>query len=168
MVKDSKHHAPAVQVQVNHQYLAMVHKTLIEIYFVPSLASGTMPHELYYQHLCLHHQHIINQRSFAITNVSNLKAILTITDPDGTERNTTFKEELLNSIKPSIANEKLFYSIKLMKFSDTEAVTLWSHTRTPFSMPKNSLTWFFSISKRIAWTTWPKSHVMTSQSLAPT
>jgi hypothetical protein len=90
------------------------------IYFVPSPANGTMSHELYYQHLRLHHQHIVNLRSFPITNVGNLQAEMTITNPDGSERTTTFESELLNSVKPGTTNERLFYSIEPTKFSDTE------------------------------------------------
>jgi hypothetical protein len=129
---DHKQQAPAIQVQVDRNHLAKARETMIEIfdtrkaslptdiYFVPSPANGTMSHELYYQHLRLHHQHIVNLRSFPITNVGNLQAEMTITNPDGSERTTTFESELLNSIKPGTTNERLFYSIEPTKFSDTE------------------------------------------------
>jgi hypothetical protein len=79
-----------------------------------------MSHELYYQHLRLHHQHIVNLCSFPITNVGNLNAAMTITNPDGKERTATFVKELLTSVKPGTNNEKMFYSIESTKFSESE------------------------------------------------
>jgi hypothetical protein len=129
---DEKQQAPAVQIQVDRSHLTKVREKMIEIfetakdsfpndiYFVPSPANGTMSHDLYYQHVRIHHQHIVNLRSFPITNVGNLQADMTITEPDGTKRITTFESELLNSIKPGTTNEKLFYSIEPTKLSASE------------------------------------------------
>ena len=91
-----------------------------DIYFVPSPMNGTMSYDLYYQHLNIHHTHVSNLHSFAITNVGNLKAQIGITNADGSNsRMMTFEEALLNQPKLGSAT-KLFYLIEPMKTSEME------------------------------------------------
>ena len=88
-----------------------------DIYFIPSPTHGAMTHELYYKHLCLHHQYTANLRSFGITNVNDIHAMLMLPQPDGTVKSTTFKKALLDSVKPN-TQTRLFKLIEPMK--DTE------------------------------------------------
>ena len=130
---EDKRYTTAVEIQVDRKHLEKTRETMIElfetkqaelpneVYFVPSPTNGTMSYELYYQHLRIHHEHIANLRSFALTNVGDLKAEMTFTNPDDSNdtRNTTFEEELMNQDKAG-TTEKLFYSIEPTKFSETE------------------------------------------------
>ena len=86
-------------------------------YFVPSPTHGVMTHELFYNHLCLHHQYTANLQSFGITNIHDLQAELTLPQADGTTKTTTFERALLKSIKLD-TQTCLFKSIEPMK--DTE------------------------------------------------
>ena len=70
-----------------------------DVYFVPSPTHGMMTHELFYNHLCLHHQYTANLHSFGITNIHALKAELTLTQSDGTQKMTTFEKTLLDLVK---------------------------------------------------------------------
>ena len=90
-----------------------------DIYFVPNPTNGTMSHDLYFQHLQLHHQYTADLRSFAITNVRNIHAELTVPDPTtGSDMTLTFEQALLTSVKPG-TNDQLFTSIEPTK--DTES-----------------------------------------------
>jgi hypothetical protein len=65
------------------------------IFFVLSLANGTMMHDLYYQLLRVHHSYTYNLRSFAITNVRDLQVTLTIlVDDQGNTKQLSFLEGL--------------------------------------------------------------------------
>jgi hypothetical protein len=90
-------------------------------FFVPTPTNGTMPYDLYYRTLHAHHDHVANLRSFAITNVGDLKAEMTFTEPNGKDapRTTTFEAEIMRENKTG-TTEKLFYSIEPTKYSDTE------------------------------------------------
>jgi flagellar biosynthesis/type III secretory pathway chaperone len=79
-----------------------------------------MDHDTYYQHLRLHHTHVANLRSFAITNVSNIKAEITIYDPDGTNPRVMSFEQALLSKSYGDTNKSLFYSIEPTQASTTE------------------------------------------------
>jgi hypothetical protein len=130
---DNKRYTTAVEVQVDRQHLQKARELMIEIFeskradlpkdifFVPSPTNGTMPYELFYQNLQAHHEHVANLRCFAITNVGNLKAEMTFTDPTGMAptRITTFEEEIMREQQEGTA-KKLFYSIEPTKFSATE------------------------------------------------
>jgi hypothetical protein len=79
-----------------------------------------MDHDTYYQHLRLHHTHVANLRSFAITNVSDIKAEITIYDQDGTNPRVMSFEQALLSKSYGDTNEPLFYSIEPTQASTTE------------------------------------------------
>jgi hypothetical protein len=92
---EQKYQTDAVEVHVDRKYLQKTRELMIElfethkdelpqeIYFVPSPTNGTMPYELYYQHLRVHHAHVASLRSFAITNISNIKNEISVFDEDG-------------------------------------------------------------------------------------
>jgi hypothetical protein len=120
-----------LEVQVDHNHLEKTREMMIEIfesekqlpselYFVPTPTNGTMPYDLYYQHIQVHHQHVHDLRSFPITNVGNLKATITVDNPDGSKRETTFEEAILTSVTPGTPDQKLFYSIKPTTASDSK------------------------------------------------
>jgi hypothetical protein len=90
-----KQHTMVAELQVDRKFLHTTRERMLieifetkkyalphDIYFVPSPANVTMDHNTYYQHLRLHHAHVANLRSFAITNVSDIKAEIVIYDPD--------------------------------------------------------------------------------------
>jgi hypothetical protein len=91
-----------------------------ELYFVPTPTNGTMSYDLYYQHIRIHHQHVHDLRSFPITNIGNLQATITVDNPDGSKRDTTFEEAILTSVSPGTPDQKLFYSIEPTTASDSE------------------------------------------------
>jgi hypothetical protein len=68
----------------------------------------------------LHHQHVHALRSFAITNIGNLQAPITVHDSEGKTVHTTFEKALLNSVKPGTASQRLFYSIEPTNRTDTD------------------------------------------------
>jgi hypothetical protein len=120
-----------LEVQVDRNHLEKTREMMIEIfesekqlppelYFVPTPTNGTMPYDLYYQHIRIHHQHVHDLRSFPITNVGNLKATITVDNPDGSQRDTTFEEAILTSVSPGTPDQKLFYSIEPTTASDSE------------------------------------------------
>ena len=100
-----------LEVLVNCESINIVHELMIKlfqtkpavipanVYFVPLPTHGVMTHELFYNHLHLHHQYIANLHSFSINNIHDLKAKLTLPQADGTTKTTTFKKALLNSVK---------------------------------------------------------------------
>jgi hypothetical protein len=92
-----------------------------DIYFVPSPTNGTMTYELYYQHHRLHHDHVANLRSFAITNVSNIKNEILVFDEDGVSnpREMPLDAALLHRCKAG-TSEKMFTSIETTQYSETE------------------------------------------------
>ena len=71
-----------------------------DIFFVPLPTNGIMTHELFYNHLCLHHQYTADLRSFGIINIHDIQAELTLPHADGTTKMTTFEKALLESVKP--------------------------------------------------------------------
>ena len=85
-----------------------------DVYFILSPSHGMMTHELFYNHLCLHHLYTANLHSFGITNVHDLKAELILTHSDITHKTTTFKKALLDLVKPN-TQTCLFKSIKPTK-----------------------------------------------------
>jgi hypothetical protein len=95
-----------------------------ELYFVPTPTNGATPYDLYYQHILIHHQHAHDLCIFPITNISNLKAIITVDDPNGTTCKTTFEEVILTLVTPGTPNQKMFYSIKLTTASESEGCYL--------------------------------------------
>jgi hypothetical protein len=95
-----------------------------DIYFVPSTANGAIDHDTYYQYLRLHHTHVANLRSFAIMNVSDIKAEITIYDPDGTNPRVMSFEQALLSKSYGDTNKPLFYSIEPTQGSITEGCYL--------------------------------------------
>jgi hypothetical protein len=129
---DQKTTTNAIKVQTNHASIHRVCELLIEIfeakhdaipqdvYFVPSPANGAMSHDLFFDHLRLHHQYTADLRSFAITNVRDLQAELTIPDPTtGTMITTTFESALLTSVKHGTST-RIFTSIEPTKTSETD------------------------------------------------
>jgi hypothetical protein len=127
-----KKHPMVVELQVDREFLHTTREMPIEIfetekhalpreiYFIPSLANGTMDHNTYYQHLSLHHNHVANLRSFAITNVSDIKAGIAIYDPDGTNPRVMSFEQALLSKSYGDTNKPLFYSIEPTQASTAE------------------------------------------------
>jgi hypothetical protein len=121
-----------VELQVDRNHLNRMREILIEIferekdlpkdiYFVPTPAYGTLDYETYYQHLRLHHTHVTNLRSFAITNIRDMKAEITIYDQDGNNpRLMTFEQALMSKTKEGTSSTKLFYSIEPTQASHTE------------------------------------------------
>ena len=73
---------------------------LADVYFVPLSTHGAMTHDLFYNHLCLHHQYTVNLHSFGITNVHDIHTELILPQPNGTMTTTTFEKALLESVKP--------------------------------------------------------------------
>jgi hypothetical protein len=92
-----------------------------DIYFVPSPANGTMAYDVYYQHLRLHHAHISNLRSFAISNVRDIKTEITVYGSDGVSdpRTMPFETALLSQLRTG-TTESLFYSIEPTQASTSE------------------------------------------------
>ena len=76
-----------------------------------------MTHDLFYNHVCLHHQFTANLCSCGITNVHDIHAELILPQPDGNMKTTTFKKALLESVEPD-TQICLFKSIERTK--DTE------------------------------------------------
>ena len=120
-----------LEVQVDRNHLEKTREMMIdifesekqlppELYFVPTPTNGTMSYDLYYQHIRIHHQHVHDLRSFPITNVGNLQATITVDNPDGSKRETTFEEAILTSVSPGTPDQKLFYSIEPTSASDSE------------------------------------------------
>ena len=72
-----------------------------DTYFVPYPTHGILTHELYYNHLQIHHQYTTQLCSFGITNIYDLKAELMIPQADGTMHMTTFEQALIDSVKPN-------------------------------------------------------------------
>jgi hypothetical protein len=64
---------------------------------------------------------VTNLRSFAITNIRDIKTEITIYDPDGTSnpRTMTFEQAMLSKTKED-TTQTLFYSIKPTQASTTE------------------------------------------------
>ena len=73
-----------------------------------------MTHELFYNHLHLHHKYTANLRSFGITKVHDLQAELNLPQLDGTIKKMTFEQALLDSTQLD-TQICLFKSIKPMK-----------------------------------------------------
>ena len=129
--KEDKMTATAVEVLVDRASVHTVREMMIkifqtkpneiptDIYFVPSRTQGVMMHELFYNHLRLHHKYTANLRSFSITNAHDLQAKLNLPQPDGTIKQTTFKQALLDSTKPN-TQRRLFKSIEPTKETDTD------------------------------------------------
>jgi hypothetical protein len=122
---NQKFHTTAVELQVDRKNLLRTRELLIElfdtqkdslprdIYFVPTPTNGTLDYDTYYQHLGLHHAHVTNLRSFAITNICDIKTEITIYGPHGTSnpRTMTFEQALLSKTKKGTI-QTLFYSIE--------------------------------------------------------
>jgi hypothetical protein len=132
----------AVEVQVDRAHVNQVRELMVEIfankpstipqdiYFVPSPANGAMPFELYYQHLSIHHHYTADLRSFAITNVHDLQAQLTLTDTQtGDQTTVTFEHAILTAVAPD-TTDRLFVSIEPTKTTQTEGRYLLVTTRT--------------------------------------
>ena len=129
--KEDKTAATAVEVLVDRASVHKVREIMIElfqtkpdeiptdIYFVPSPTHGVMTHDLFYNHLRLHHKYTANLRSFGITNVHDLQAKLNLPQPDGTIKKTTFEQALLDSTQPA-TQKRLFKSIEPTKETTTE------------------------------------------------
>jgi hypothetical protein len=127
--KEAKTATNAVEVLVDRASVNIVRELMIElfqtkhetipadVYFVPSPTRGAMTHELFFNHLRLHHQYTANLRSFGIANVHDLQAELHLPQADGTTKTMTFENALLESVKPD-TQHRLFKSIEPTK--DTE------------------------------------------------
>ena len=110
--KEDKTAVTAAEVLVDQASVHTVHEMMIEIfqtkhnvlptdiYFVPSPTEGVRTHELFYNHLCLHHKYTANLHSFGITNVHDLQAELNLPQTDRTIKKTTFEQALLDSTQP--------------------------------------------------------------------
>jgi hypothetical protein len=120
---DNKTAAMTVEILTDRTKVNMVREFLIElfdtkrdaipssIFFVPSPAQGTMTYDLYYDLLRVHHVYTANLRSFAITNVRDLNATLTIpTDDQGNTKQLSFIDGLLMAEHED--GNKLFVSIE--------------------------------------------------------
>jgi hypothetical protein len=130
---DQKRYTTVVEIQVDRQHLYQAREVMIElfetqqhslpreIYFVPTPTNGTMDYEVYYQHLRIHHAHVSSLRSFAISNVRDIKTDITIYEPDGVSnpRTMSFEQALLSQYREG-TNERLFYSIEPTQSSATE------------------------------------------------
>ena len=130
---EQKYQTDAVEVHVDRKYLQKTRELMIElfethkdelpqeIYFVPSPTNGTMPYDLYYQHLRVHHAHVASLRSFAITNASNIKNEISVFDEDGVSNphQMPLDKALLHHCQAGTM-EKLFYSIEPTQHSETE------------------------------------------------
>jgi hypothetical protein len=142
-----------VKLQVDWKFLHTAREMLIEIfetkkhalpgdiYFVPSPGNGTMDHNTYYQHLRLHHAHVANLRSFAITNVSDIKAEITIYDLDGTNPRVMSFEQPLLSKSYGDTNKPLFYSVEPTQASTTEGRYLLVTSKNAIKVRKRLLIW---------------------------
>lgn len=132
-----------VEVQVDCQHMEKARELMIElfetdkdalpheIYFVPTPTNGTITYDLYYQHICIHHQHVHALCSFAITNIGNLQAPITMNDSDGNTVNMTFEQALLASIKPGTTDQRLFYFIEPTNRSKSDGrYLLFTHKDT--------------------------------------
>jgi hypothetical protein len=120
---DEKTATTAVEIQTDRSKVGLVREFMIElfetqrhlipqpVFFVPSPANGTMTHDLYYSLLRVHHSYTHDLRSFAITNVRDLQATLTIpTDDQGNTKQLSFIEGLTMAEKAD--GTKLFVSIE--------------------------------------------------------
>jgi hypothetical protein len=130
---DQKRYTTVVEVQVDRQHLYQAREFMIElfdthqsmlpreVFFVPTPTNGTMDYELYYQHLSIHHAHVSSLRSFAISNVRDIKTDIMIYGPDGVSdpRTMTFEQALLSQVRSGTA-DPLFYSIEPTQASATE------------------------------------------------
>jgi hypothetical protein len=130
---DQKRYTTTVEIQVDCQHLYQAREVMIkvfelhkddlprDIYFVPSPANGTMAYDVYYQHLRLHHAHISNLRSFAISNVHDIKTEITVYGSDGISNpcKMPFETALLSQMRAG-TTESLFYSIEPTQASTSE------------------------------------------------
>ena len=124
--KDKKLATNAVQVIIDCASINIVHELMIELFqmkpddiladvcFVPSPTPGVMNHELFYNHLHLHHQYMANLHSFGITNIHDLQAERTLLQADGMTKMTTFEKALLKSVRLDTQTQ-LFKSIEPTK-----------------------------------------------------
>jgi hypothetical protein len=99
-----------------------------------------MTHELYYQLLRVHHSYTHDLRSFAITNVRDLQATLTIpTDDQGNTKQLSFLEGLKMAEKTD--GTKLFVSIEPTTRAETDGRYLLITTKDCLD---EAQTWFDS------------------------
>ena len=91
-----------------------------------------MTHELFYNHLRLHHKYTANLRSFGITNVHDLQVELNLPQPDGTIKKTTFEHALLDSTQPD-TKICLFKSIEPTKDTEKDGKYLLITTTDPLN-----------------------------------
>jgi hypothetical protein len=120
---DEKMATTAIEIQTDRSKVGLVCKFMIKlfemqrnlipqpIFFVPSPANGTMTHDLYYSLLHMHHSYTHDLRSFAITNVRDLQATLTIlTDTQGNTKQLSFIKGLMMAEKAD--GTKLFVLVE--------------------------------------------------------
>jgi hypothetical protein len=128
---DNKTVTMVVEIRTDRLQVGLVREFMIElfetqhnvipepIFFVPSPVNGTMMHDMYYQLLRVHHSYTHDLRSFAITNVRNLQATLTIlTDDQGNTKQLSFLEGLKMAEKTD--GTKLFVLIEPMTRTEKE------------------------------------------------
>ena len=110
--KEDKTATNVVEVLVDHASINIIRELMIElfqmkhetipanVYFVPSPTRGVMTHDLFFNHLHLHHQYTANLCSFSIANIHDLQAELHLPQADGTTKMMMFETALLDSVKP--------------------------------------------------------------------
>jgi hypothetical protein len=113
-----------VEIRADKQHLHRTREILIEIfetysdhmpkefYFVPTPTNGSMTYETYHQHLQLHQHHVSSLRSFALSNIRQIRADITVYDPDGSNPRTMALEDALLSQKSPNSNRLLFSSVE--------------------------------------------------------
>jgi hypothetical protein len=150
----------AVEIQTDKTKVGIVREFMIElfetrrdaipqpIFFVPTPAQGTMTYNLYYDLLRLHHTYTHDLRSFAITNVRDLNASLTIPiDDKGNTKQLSFIDGLLMAEKDG---HRLFVSIEPTNRTEKDGRYLVLTTKDRLA---DAQTWFDTNVDHIARTT---------------
>jgi hypothetical protein len=114
LVTHEKRIAQVVTCEANRKHLQESREALVhafkstadnvpkDIFFVPSPANGAISHELYYNLVRNHHEHMANIRSFTISGIANLELPMEAQDNADTNSSveTTFAAIIMNAKVP--------------------------------------------------------------------
>lgn len=105
-----------------------------EIFFVPSPVNGAISYELYFDLVNAHHEHMANIRSFAISGIANLKAVMTSQDTMDTNSSveSTIEQVIMDAKVPG-TNNPIFLSIEPTNASQSEGRYLLLTDKTKIS-----------------------------------
>ena len=128
-----KRNVQVVQYQVDRKFVQEAREAIVtafqdkkdelpaDIFFVPSPMNGSINHELFYNLLGKHHEQMTSIRSFAVTNVPNMKNTITVgSDDDVNIPVTSTLHEVIMNAKIVNTKIKIFSSVENTNYSATE------------------------------------------------